>query len=108
MKHKKPGAEHVALEGDLTLRHIEPVRVRLATLLAQPGALTVDCEAVTHADLALIQLLIAAQKSAQAAGKSLHLARPASGALREALARGGFLAASSAQRSFWLKDDSAS
>jgi ABC-type transporter Mla MlaB component len=93
----------VTLEGDLSLRHVEPVRGRLLEALSRHDAVTVDCQAVTGADLGLIQLLIAAQKSAQVAAKTLTLAQPVSGALREALARGGFLAATSGQSSFWLK-----
>ena len=108
MKQHKPDPGSVKLAGDLTLRHIEPVRAELVAALARQQALTIDCEAVTGADLGLIQLLIAAQKSADAAGKSASLARPVSGALRDALARGGFLAATSAQSSFWLKGHSAS
>ena len=52
------------------------------------------------ADLTLVQLLLSARKAAERDGKRLTLAVPASGALLDALTRGGVLAAADP---FWLQ-----
>lgn len=103
MKEKKSRSGKLALHGDVTLRHLEPVRAKLLELLERHAEISVDCDAISRVDLGLIQLLLAARKSAQAAGKTLTLARPATGALRNALSRGGFIGAASEQNAFWLK-----
>ncbi len=81
----------LALDGELTIRTIEAIHARLTDALAAGGDLLIDTTHATQVDIAFIQLVLAARRSAAAAGTSLTLAAPAGGALRDALARGGFL-----------------
>jgi ABC-type transporter Mla MlaB component len=96
----------VILEGALTTRSIDAVRNRLAAALSEHAAIELDCSAAVEVDLSLIQLLIAARRSAVEAGKQLTLAQPADGALRAALMQGGFLPAvgpaGDPEAAFWL------
>ena len=82
------------------------MRSTLAAALRDHAAIEVDCSAVVETDLSLIQLLLAARRSAGDAGKRLVLAQPAAGALRVALAQGGLLPAegpaNDAEAAFWL------
>ena len=100
MADTKPDAIRLALDGSLTVRGIAAVRETVLEALAKHAAVEVDCSAADAIDLSLIQLLLAARRSAQAAGKSLSLATPADGKLRRALEQGGFLPADGADP-FW-------
>ena len=99
--------EQFALDGALTLRTIETTRTKLLEMLERHQALEIDCSAATEIDLSFIQLLLSARMSAQSTGKTIALAHPASGALSDALQRGGFLGAvpgqGTADETFWLK-----
>jgi ABC-type transporter Mla MlaB component len=98
--------ERVILDGMLTIRGIDAVRSRLAATLSEHSAIEVDCSAAVEVDLSLIQLLIAAHRSAEQAGQRLTLAQPADGALRAALIQGGFLpsegSSDSPEAALWL------
>lgn len=79
-------------------------------MMERQDAIEIDAAAVTEADLSLVQLLLAARKAAQQSGKTLVLARPVSGALRDVLLRGGFLAPGAPRKeedAFWLQGASA-
>lgn len=97
----------VDLAGPQTVRTIAAAQDRLTTELARATDVRVRLDEVAEFDLGLVQLLLAARRSASAAGKSLALAAPASGALREALDRAGFLAVDPADPlggpAFWLQ-----
>ena len=98
------------LDGAQTVRNIQLAHARLIAALAEHQVIEIHCDAVTELDLSLIQLVIAAKRSADKAGKSLTLAAPAAGKLRAALERAGFLAAAlrdSGGEAFWLKGTSA-
>ncbi len=99
--------ERFVLDGSLTLRTIETTRAQLLEMMQRHASLEIDCSAATEIDLSFIQLLLAARASAQSAGKTLALAQPAAGTLRDALERGGFLGAvpgqATADEAFWLK-----
>lgn len=59
-------------------------------------------------DLSFLQVIEAARLKANEQGKSLSLLEPATGELRRALDRSGLLtAATTADRSFWLHEESA-
>ncbi|PKR89070.1 hypothetical protein CXZ10_11165 [Pleomorphomonas diazotrophica] len=59
-------------------------------------------------DLSFLQLIEAARQRAAEQGKSLSLLEPAGGELRRALDRSGLLtAATVADRSFWLHEETA-
>jgi ABC-type transporter Mla MlaB component len=79
------------LDGALTVRGVASVHADLAAALDQHAMVIVDCSAATEVDLSLIQLLLAARRSAQHADKTLRLVGADNTALRTALARGGFL-----------------
>lgn len=99
--------ERLALEGTLTVRNAEETHAKLADVLRRHGDIEVDCTTVVEADLSLVQLLLAARKSARQAGKTLVLAAPAAGALHQVLVDGGFLSAvqgfTDPDDAFWLK-----
>jgi ABC-type transporter Mla MlaB component len=104
-KGSKPG--RIVLKGALTLRTIDETQVALRDGLARHAQIEIDCADATEVDLAAIQLLLAARKSALDAKKTFALTAPASGPLREALLRGGFLSdatdSTAPADSFWLK-----
>ncbi len=81
----------IELSGSLTIRDAGATLDRLKTALAGASSLTIDCSALTGADLSLVQLLAAAKASALAEGKSLRLVVPAGGALQTLLQQSGFL-----------------
>jgi ABC-type transporter Mla MlaB component len=111
VKAKKAKHGRVVLEGAVTLRTIDSTHAALREALAKHAKIEIDCATATEIDLSAIQLLLAARKSAEAAGKSLALSAPADGALRDALSRGGFLPNSpdstATTDSFWLKGSGA-
>lgn len=95
------------LSGAQTIRSIEAAHAQLRGLLATHAAVEIDCTATTEADISLVQLLLAARRSAEQSGKTIVLAKPAGGALLDVLSRGGFLSAAAepvtADGAFWLK-----
>lgn len=101
----------IDLAGVQTIRTIHDSHHRLDAALAAHAAIEIALDAVTELDLALIQLVVAAKRSADRAGKPLALAAPADGALRQTLDRAGFLAVGAAAadpatgRTLWLKDN---
>jgi len=101
------GDGRIVLTGELTIRTIEAAHARLRERLAQRADLEIDATGATQVDVSFIQLLLAARRSAAAAGTAVALAAPAAGALRDALIRGGFLSPvaghSSADDAWWLQ-----
>jgi ABC-type transporter Mla MlaB component len=99
--------EYLVLDGSLTVRTIAAVHSKLSNVLQHHAAVAVDCAAATEIDLSFVQLLLAARKTAARAGKTLALARPASGALHDALLRTGLLppvdGGPADEAAFWLK-----
>ena len=72
-------ATPLSVEGELTIYVAAELRESLRSALASvpPGsALEIDLAGVTEMDSAGVQLLMAARKSAHAAGRALRLARP--------------------------------
>jgi ABC-type transporter Mla MlaB component len=90
----------LVLEGALTVRTIAGIRASLLDAMSSHDAVQVDCAAAASVDLSFIQLLLAARRSAQQAGKQLTLAAPADGALLAALEQGAFLPPGAADP-FW-------
>jgi anti-anti-sigma regulatory factor len=81
----------VALSGDQTVRQSARTHAEILSALGAPGDLVLDCTGVTEADLSLVQIILAAHRSARADGRHVVLSAPPEGALRNALERGGFL-----------------
>jgi hypothetical protein len=97
----------LVLDGNRTIRSAELTYAQLSEMTARHAVVEIDCGAAQDADLSLVQLILAARMSAQRAGKTVVLARPASGALLDVLQRGGFLSAvtdkATADQAFWLQ-----
>jgi ABC-type transporter Mla MlaB component len=99
-------APSLTLEGALTIRTIEAAHARLIEAMRGAAPLEIDCGGASEVDVSFIQLLLAAKASARKRGQGIALAAPASGALLDALTRGGFIAAGglpSEEDAFWLK-----
>jgi anti-anti-sigma regulatory factor len=62
-------------------------------LLAGPAPLAIDCSGILEVDLAIVQLLAAAHKTAGALGKPLRLIAPDDGPLAALLRQAGFVGA---------------
>ena len=91
MTDPQSSVARIRLDGALTVRGVESVHADLAAALGQHAMVFVDFSAATEVDLSLIQLLLAARRSAQRADKTLLHAGADNAALRTALARGGFV-----------------
>jgi hypothetical protein len=88
------GSAHVVkISGDAGLRTAQDIAATLREALAKHDKVTIATEAISGADITTIQLLLAARKQAQASGKSLSLAAPPTGALRDLLIQTGCLGA---------------
>lgn len=86
-------AETVTLTGTMALRDAAGLGTRLAAALSRHKTLTIDATGVAAADMAIVQLLIAARKSASTAGKPFELRIGRSGAMRDLFTKAGFAAA---------------
>lgn len=87
------------ITGDAGLRHAQEIAASLRRAFAEHADIAVSVSGITHADITTIQLLLAARRSALAAGKTFVLAAAPEGALRDLLVDGGFL--SGADDEFW-------
>jgi hypothetical protein len=97
------GADRLALAGDRNLENAAATRLELARRL-QPGVrLELDLADVAEADLSLLQLVLAARRTAAATGGALAL-RPAPAPAVRALAEAAGLLADPAERIFWEGD----
>jgi hypothetical protein len=93
----------VELSGELTIRSIGDVRIRMIDALRDHAQVTAKIADDAVVDLTFVQLMESARRSARDGGKDFALATPATGPLRETLERGGFLAGDDmARREFWL------
>jgi ABC-type transporter Mla MlaB component len=99
----------VRLEGSLTYGELAPVHGALTQAIEKNQAVTLDCSAVTSADIGLVQLILSARQTARAAGKSISLSAAAHGALLDVLTRGGFVSAPGCapaiEQAFWLNQE---
>jgi anti-anti-sigma factor len=66
----------VAIAGELTIQNAASVRAQLLVALRDGGVVEIDLTEVGEFDSAGLQLLVAARKSAEIAGKRLQLAGP--------------------------------
>lgn len=96
MADAQPNSARLVLERSVTVRNIDGLHANLLAVLAQQNGVIVDCAALEETDASLIQLLLAARRTARESGKDLSLAAPATGALHATLCQGGFLAGAAA------------
>lgn len=67
------------IEGEMTIYRAAELRGALLAALAEPGDVLLELDAVDELDTAGVQLLLAARRSAQAAGRTLRLFAPSAG-----------------------------
>lgn len=97
-------SETLAFEGAMTIRQAAEAHARLCAALAGEGPVTLDVTGVTAADLSFVQLIESARRTLAGHGRDLALTAPANDALRDVLARGGFLSGGDeARRQFWIQ-----
>ena len=103
-----PSVRTLDLAGGRTIRNGEQTRSLLLEALCGDLPVSLDCSAVTEADLSLVQLLLSARKSAELSGKTLTLAQPVSGVLLQALSKAGFTTSPdplTGGDSYWFKGE---
>ena len=95
----------VPLRGTLGLRDAAELAATLETAIAGHPSTTIDAASLAGADFSILQVLAAARRSADAAGRTLRLKAPQGGALAQLLIRAGFVGPDGAPRaddeSFW-------
>src|SRR3954469_11799884 len=89
MTEPRSAADRLELTGAITIREVEAVRRDLLTKLESKAPLEIDLSGVTEADISLIQLMLAAEKS----GAPIRLAPSYPEAVQQVLARSGLDAA---------------
>jgi anti-anti-sigma regulatory factor len=82
----------ITLGGDLGLRETNAIREQLLDAFDMHTAVELDIRDLAGIDISIVQLLIAADKMAEARGHSFQVLAEANGPLRDAMARGGLLA----------------
>ena len=83
----------VTLSGALGLKDVTRVRDELLAAFEANTAVTLDCSQMTEADFAVVQLLVAAKKTASAAGTTLTLKAEKTGVLGQLLIKTGLMSA---------------
>ena len=81
----------IPLSGSLVLRDAARLATELSARLATPGSLSFDCAGIDEVDLAGVQLLLAAGRTAAAARRQLTVSAPLGTPLAELLAASGFV-----------------
>lgn len=84
------------LSGELGLRGIDALKAQIAEALASHDAVAIDTTEVESADASAIQLLLSAQKTANADGKAMSLSAGAETPLGRTLVALGMVAADGA------------
>ena len=80
----------VDLSGNLALRDAAGVKAMLQAALKSHASVEIATKELSGIDVSILQVLLAAHKTAVAAGKSLTLQVIAAGALQLTLAKAGF------------------
>lgn len=92
----------LVLAGPVTIASSQDLHQRLLRALDAGNDVEVECSDVTEADLSLVQLLLAARRSAEARRQRLVMRSAASGALLATLQRAGLVGAGpGADEGFW-------
>lgn len=97
MAEPRSAADRIEITGAITIREIEGVRQGLLAKLQSKTPFEIDMSGVTEADISLVQLMIAAEKS----GAEIRLAQPYPEAVQQVLARSGLDAAAT----LWTKEN---
>jgi anti-anti-sigma regulatory factor len=95
--------QSVSLSGAGSIKNIVQYHDVLREGLSAAADLVLDLRGIEDADLAFIQLILAARRSAQEGGLSLTLSHPAPEPILQILERGAFIGpAPDDRRHFWL------
>jgi ABC-type transporter Mla MlaB component len=99
-------AHVIHIEGDLSIRNAPSLARELREALAAHAALAVDARALTSVDISIVQVLVAAHKTAQQQGRRLRVEGAGAGPLGEVLRRGGLVpeTGAAADRTLWDGD----
>jgi ABC-type transporter Mla MlaB component len=85
------GSQIFTLAGSVGVRDVARLAPELQQALSGAGPLAIDCTDLAEIDLSIVQLLVAAHKTAAATGKPLRLIAPTGGPLAALLRQAGFL-----------------
>ena len=80
----------LSLTGSLTTPRAEAIHSEALAAVSGHPNVAIDCSNASEMDVALIQILIAANRFASQSGKTVALASPPAGLLAETLSRCGF------------------
>lgn len=86
-----PDARRIEFSGALGLRDVHAVRDTLLEALGGQAAVEIDAGELTEIDVSIVQVLIAAQKTARARGTRFHVIASPEGPLRAVMFRAGLL-----------------
>ncbi len=102
---RKSGSASIKLSGLLNVREISKAKEALLELFKKDEEVCLDIGADTNADIAGIQVIIAARRYAHSKSKRISLAEPISGRALDVMKRGGFLEQmTEEERLFWLHE----
>jgi hypothetical protein len=84
-----PTSFQIALAGTPSLRDSAEIAGRLRSALSEHDEVVVDLQEVTSADIGILQVLVAAERTAVAGGKTLRVAGADKGAMQSLLLNAG-------------------
>jgi MFS superfamily sulfate permease-like transporter len=98
-----PQCTSVKLDGHLTLRTVDAHHAAILSALTGNTSVSIDFDDDVQIDLSFLQLIESARIYADTAGRTISIAKPASGQLHDILDRSGFLQTMSPKDArFWL------
>jgi MFS superfamily sulfate permease-like transporter len=98
-----PQSTSIKLDGHLTLRAASTHHAALLGALTSHKSVIIDFDDDVQIDLSFLQLIESARIYADTAGRTISIAKPASGQLHDLLDRSGFLQTMSPKDArFWL------
>lgn len=80
----------LALQGTLTISRVDELRVEILESIHAHPAVALDCAKAEEVDVAFLQLLIAANHTAEKLGKIVRFLAPPPPVLADAITRCGF------------------
>ena len=83
----------VTLSGSLGLKDVTRLRDELLAAFEANTAVTLDCSQLAEADFAIVQLLVAAKKTANAGGGTLTIKAEKTGVLGQLFIKTGLISA---------------
>lgn len=81
----------IRMDGEIELKHAVDFRDRLRSALADHQDIVIDASDLAAIDASIVQLLVAAQKTAAKTGRSIRMIAPADGVLGRFLIETGFV-----------------